>query len=135
MIYDNSPRPIDVGRRIREERERQGKTQVELATAAGIGQSALSAIERGDTKKPEAVTILRVAVALKTSPYILLWDHEMPQGVERTMSRLIDLWHHLDDEARAKLLAYAEGLFDAGMKRPRPPKQPPSASGPPKSTH
>ena len=119
-MYDRRPRPAEVGARIKQFREELGLTQTEVAESAGMKQSGYSAIERGRTKMPEAATLLRIALALGVSPYVLLWNHDLPAGVERTMARLIDLWHVLSDDGRSKLVAFAEGLIAAGSVRGKP---------------
>ena len=116
-------RPAVVGARIRKYREDAGLTQDQVSALADITQPTLSSIERGETKEPEARTILRIAAALQTSPYILMFDHR-PPGVDPTMSTLIDAWAQLDQPRRMKLLAYAQGLVDAGPPKPHPPQRP-----------
>ena len=135
-ILSKEPNRFEVGARIRELRKAKGWTQTELGDAAGLGQSAISSIEKGKTTKPEAVSILRIAAALKASPFYILWDHDLPDVVSQTMGQLIDLWTHLNDEDRARVVAYARGLFDArgpnerrNLRKPgSSPKPPPSGS-------
>lgn len=95
-------------------------TQEELCSLAEISQPTLSAIEKGNTKAPEAVTILRLAAALKTTPYYIMWNHDQPKAVDQTMSKLVDIWTHLNDPKRLQLIAYAQGLADA--KETGPPR-------------
>jgi transcriptional regulator with XRE-family HTH domain len=52
------------GERVRFARKDVGLTQVQLAAKAGIGQSALSSIETGDTQWSRGPNLLRLAVAL-----------------------------------------------------------------------
>jgi transcriptional regulator with XRE-family HTH domain len=112
--------PRDVGRRIKERRELLEVTQERLAAQAGITQPTLSAIERGDTKRPEAVTILAIAAALRTSPYLLVYDHAPPAAMQHTVAALVDLWDRLDDDQRKQVVAYAQGLADAKGAKPTP---------------
>lgn len=46
-----------IGDRLKAEREAQGLSQPALAAEAGISKQAISAIERGEAKKPEAATL------------------------------------------------------------------------------
>lgn len=60
-----------IGERVKRERLARGFTQVYLAARAGIGQSALSSIETGDTKWLRGGTLLRLAEALDVNVYWL----------------------------------------------------------------
>ena len=60
-----------IGKRTRQEREKLGLTQEELADKAGIHPSFFGQIERG-TKKASIVTLQRIADALGVSADILL---------------------------------------------------------------
>ena len=111
--------PSHVGKRIKERRDLLGVTQDQLAALAGITQPTLSSIERGDTKRPEAVTILAIAAALRTSPYLLVYDHVPPSAMQHTVAALVDLWDRLDEDQRKQVVAYAQELDDS---RGDPPK-------------
>ena len=80
MSRDSSKKflPLDlnaIGRRIRELRGFETK-QAELAESLGIGQSYLSAIERG-LKEPSAAILLRIAKLYgKTIEWLLIGDRE-----------------------------------------------------------
>lgn len=129
MASKRGSRPEDVGRRIREKRLIAHLTQEQLAAQADIKQPTLSALERGDTKNPEADTILRLAIALRCTPYYLMWDHQMPSNAHPDHERMIELWNILDSTQRAQVTAYAQALVDSGPVRPRPAtQQPPKPS-------
>lgn len=57
---------MDVGDRIRRIREERGLSQRRLAQLAGIGQSFLSQVERGE-KDPGIKTLLNICKALNVS--------------------------------------------------------------------
>ncbi len=57
-----------IGDRIRARRKDLGLKQPELGKLVGISASALSQLERGDSKSPSAENLLRLAKALKCSP-------------------------------------------------------------------
>lgn len=124
-IRDLMSVPAQVGARIKSLRETQGLTQVQLSDACGISQPALSAIERGDTKRPEAETILKIAAVLKTTPQFLIWDHQLPDVIPATTQAIVDCWNSLDEAQRAQVVAYARGLIDARPAQARPVKRPP----------
>src|SRR5438132_4718334 len=56
--------PRSLASRILEARKEAGLTQNQLAERSGIGQSALSSLETGETIYPQAGTLLRLARAL-----------------------------------------------------------------------
>lgn len=128
--------PSHVGNRIKERRELIGVTQEQLAAQAGITQPTLSSIERGDTKRPEAVTILAIAAALRTSPYLLVYDHVPPSAMQHTVAALVDLWDRLDDAQRKQVVAYAQGLVDSRGDHPNKLLPAPGKTkSPPRDSH
>jgi DNA-binding XRE family transcriptional regulator len=93
-------RPEEVGQRIKAARKAADLTQVELAAMADITQPTLSALERGTTQKPEAETILKLAIALRCTPFYLLWNHDLPDTTGTTHAAWIELWQSLDESQR-----------------------------------
>jgi SOS-response transcriptional repressor LexA len=72
------------GDRIRRRRKELGLTQVDLATAAGVNQGYLSAIEQGKAN-PRKRTVDALAVALNMPQGVLLGgdrDYDNPQPLE-----------------------------------------------------
>jgi transcriptional regulator with XRE-family HTH domain len=63
--------PQILGRNVRRERKRLGKSQEELALDAGMKRSYLSDLERG-TRNPSVKAIGRLATALGVKPGSLL---------------------------------------------------------------
>ncbi len=59
-----------VGERITHARVGRGLTQIELAKRAGVDQSQLSKIERGEIALPRPATLKKIAAALGVS---LFW--------------------------------------------------------------
>ena len=57
---------VQVGRRIREERERLGRKLEEVAGAIGVSESYLSRIERGE-RGLDSLVLRRIATELKVS--------------------------------------------------------------------
>jgi predicted ATPase/DNA-binding XRE family transcriptional regulator len=60
--------PVSFAARLKSLRETAGFTQDELATIAGLSVHAVSALERGHRKRPQAETIRSLAVALDLDP-------------------------------------------------------------------
>jgi transcriptional regulator with XRE-family HTH domain len=56
------------GKKLRLLRAERDMTQVELAAASGVTQTAISAIERDDTTSPAYDTAVRIARALGVAP-------------------------------------------------------------------
>ena len=67
------------GKRLRLLRADRDMTQVELASAAGVTQTAFSAIERDDTVIPAYDTAVRIARALGVAPDVI-WITPPPDG-------------------------------------------------------
>jgi transcriptional regulator with XRE-family HTH domain len=67
-IADPAPSTIvdvsTLGERLRQEREAAGLNQPELAREAGVTKQAISQIENGSTRKPEAATLDPIAKRL-----------------------------------------------------------------------
>lgn len=74
---DKDPFAVDLGRRIRENRERLGLTQRELSRRASYDAVQLSRVETGDAV-PRSDALLRIAVQLET-PIGRLYG--LPDGV------------------------------------------------------
>lgn len=97
----------ELGRRIRELRQGQGWTQVELAEHAGLSPGYVAELERGG-RNPSLETILNLAAALNVSAGYLVdgMRYEAPAG----MGRLAECWPSLTaDERRA--LVHLASLF------------------------
>jgi transcriptional regulator with XRE-family HTH domain len=69
------------GTRVREERERLGISQEELANRAGLHRTYLSGIERGE-RNLGLINLLRLARALGVAPAALLRDFD-GSGIQR----------------------------------------------------
>jgi transcriptional regulator with XRE-family HTH domain len=61
-----------IGERLKLIRKLKGMTQQQLAKAIGVDQSAISQIERGDSKSANAENLLKIAAVLNTNPQWLL---------------------------------------------------------------
>lgn len=65
-----------LAKRMRELRERTGRTQQEVADLLGVGRQTYNAYESG-TNTPKTENILQIARILRTTPdYLLGWDEE-----------------------------------------------------------
>lgn len=74
---------MDLGARVRTQRERLGMSQSQLAAAAGMSQPSLSRLEAGRGGEPMAGTLLRLANALRVPTDWLLGrtDQVVPSDV------------------------------------------------------
>ncbi|MBA2689638.1 MAG: helix-turn-helix transcriptional regulator [Burkholderiales bacterium] len=59
---------MTIGSRIKEVRKERGLSQVELANLAGVKQSSISELERGESKQPNAANLLKISRLLGVSP-------------------------------------------------------------------
>lgn len=72
---------MEIGDRVRDIRNRQGKTQAELAEALGTSQSAISQIEAGE-RNPTYDMIRRLADKLNVSPGYLMGGDVKGEDIE-----------------------------------------------------
>jgi transcriptional regulator with XRE-family HTH domain len=68
---------VEIGRRVRELRQRRGLTQAKLARGAGLNQGFISEIERGH-RNPSHASLHALASALQVAPAALLSSSYRP---------------------------------------------------------
>jgi transcriptional regulator with XRE-family HTH domain len=61
-----------IGDRLKQIRKARGMSKEALAKAIGVDQSAISKIERGDSKGASAENLLKIAAVLQTNPQWLI---------------------------------------------------------------
>ncbi|MDR2924047.1 MAG: helix-turn-helix domain-containing protein [Treponema sp.] len=75
--------------RLREEREKQGISQMDLSFKAGLSQNQVNYIETGK-RTPNLHTILNICKALKINPAMLFEPHyKERQKARETIVRLV----------------------------------------------
>jgi transcriptional regulator with XRE-family HTH domain len=72
--------PSTIGTRIREERQRYGMSQAELARRIKISKTAMNDIEQGNTADPRVSHVVAIADTLRVSLDALLGREEMPHA-------------------------------------------------------
>lgn len=77
----------DFGYQLREERERRGLTQRELATRAGVSPRWLSNFERGKSPRAELIKVVHLARALQLTFEL---TEERPREIPPSQQALID---------------------------------------------
>lgn len=100
----------EIGRRIAQRRRTLGLKQAEVEERAELGYKYLSSIERG-ISIPSTEVIMRLAVALDTTPDAFLVGAVQPDGQEK--------WRGLADRLRTlspRQLELAEQLIDVASK-------------------
>lgn len=99
----------DIGKRIRQIRESQGKTRDQVSEAADISSQFLFYIETGQ-KSMTAKTIVNLSKALNvTTDYLLL-------GCNTPMSRIVDNLEGLEPEKLNLAEKFLE-VFSAGARQ------------------
>ncbi|HEY0840398.1 MAG TPA: helix-turn-helix transcriptional regulator [Vulgatibacter sp.] len=113
-MFDSSQFRSDLGSRIRELRQQEGVTQLELADRAGISNEFLSKIEHG-SGTPSLETIGRLAAGLGIS----VCDFFPPgrPGANDLPDRFLRLFASLDDEDRLLLTRIAEQIAKTRKER------------------
>lgn len=115
---------VTVGARVRTLRERAGWSQVELSRRSGVPQNTLSALETGESKRPNANTLRRIADAFLVPLDVLTGDAPIandraappPDGdpLERALFRALEPDRHRPSAFDAARRAVRErGSLDA----------------------
>lgn len=116
---------MSAGKKIRTLRKAQGLNQGELARLAGIKQSTLSDLERGDSNLPRGDTLVKIAAALKVDPESLM--NREPGGQLRQVdvdeSDLVSMYRALSEQNRGALIATAKALLGSQPEPPEPRRQ------------
>ena len=104
-----------MGNRIRELREEKQMTQIRLSIELEVSQEAVSAYEN-DKHYPSVATLLKLSEIFHAScDYILgLSDTRYISHTGRIPEDeliLLEKWRALDENRKAVLLAYADGLL------------------------
>ena len=105
----------EVGKRIRELREKQGMSREELANKVEITPKFLYEVETG--KKGISVNNLyKIAVTLSTTcDYILFGIHRMDE--ERILKNVYgDFWKEINEEQRKSVVRVLEALLELSEK-------------------
>jgi transcriptional regulator with XRE-family HTH domain len=80
---------VDIGRRWREVREAKGISQGEIEERSGLLRCYISRVENGHTV-PSIETLEKLAQALGTPIYAILYQGEEPPRIEKTEKRIND---------------------------------------------
>ncbi len=101
-----------VGKIVKEEREKQGLSQNQLAKKAGIAQASLNALE-SKTNNPSVETLYLLSKALNCTVSKLLGEGEENAIVLTVAQReLLNLFDQLNDSGQALLMAQAESILE-----------------------
>ncbi len=115
-----------IGARLREERNRLGLTQPELAARAGVGKQAQLRYEAGE-RNPDTVYLAALAHAGADVLYIVTGQRSQALPPEATLPQderaLLDAYRACAPEARRNLIATA-ALLGAGMVASAPSTAP-----------
>ena len=115
-----------IGTRLREERNRLGLTQPELAARAGVGKQAQLRYEAGE-RNPDTVYLAALAHAGADVLYIVTGQRSQALPPEATLPQderaLLDAYRACAPEARRNLIATA-ALLGAGMVASAPSTAP-----------
>lgn len=105
---------MGVGKRVQAIRKAKGLGQGELARKAGIKQSTLSDLERGDSKNPRGDSLVKIANALHVSQEWLITGEGLPvQPVVPNIdeSELLAIYRDLGEANKTALLAAARAML------------------------
>lgn len=109
-----------LGERLRELRKRLKLSQGQLEAYAGVSQSTISDLERGQIAPKTLDAVIQLAKYYDCSTdYLLgLTDEPTPQRSDLPDGGpdLVDIFRHLSDLRRAELLDIATALFELEQK-------------------
>ena len=95
------------GERIRKRRKELNLRQGEFAKLAGVAQSTLSDIERGDSKLPSAAVLMRMAEVLKVTQAWIITGKDGEIAIPTPQEQeLLTKFRELDDVKKAVFLAF-----------------------------
>lgn len=105
---------MTIGNRVKGLRKTRGLTQDALAQLAGITQSSLSEIERGQTKYGSGPVLIRLAAALRVSPNWLSTGRGSPTEAPRSdpdSSEALHIYQALSPALRDAWMASGRALL------------------------
>lgn len=113
---------MDTGAKIKQLRESLDMTQEDLGKLLGVKKAAINKYETGTVVNLKRSTIENLCNIFNVTPQYLLSDSDLSQPsssapeLELTEQdeMLLENFHCLSDSQQAKLLAYLDGLLDAG---------------------
>ena len=103
-----------IGERIRWLIELRGYTQVELAKKMGLTQASVSNWITGDSRKPSAPSLLKLAAALDANPHWIITGEGDPLQMQvigkKAEEELLRAFREMDPQAQAALIAAAHAM-------------------------
>ena len=100
-------------------------TEAGLATKAGLSNSVIRKLLKGDTQNPRVDTAIKICSALGTTleDFMSGAFHGASGPVDEEGQRIRDLVSQLTVEERLRLVTYGEGLRDAREMAQKPSTQ------------
>lgn len=119
---------MSFGKRLKEARKLKGLSQEKLAAVAGVSRVAITQWEKDQTGKVNTFAFLKAVRYLGVDPYDIALGsksankHSYVDGNKR-LSRLVEIWPMLTDDAQKDILERAEELaFSTNDTLPPPLK-------------
>lgn len=103
---------MSLGKRLKQLRLAQGKTQKDVAESIGIAKSTYSLYE-SDKREPNVLSLKKLAKTLNTTGDYLLELHELADDDGEPL-RLLVTMERLNPEGRERVLRYANDLLASG---------------------
>ena len=106
MMQKKKPINVEIGQRIKQEREAAGLTQARFSEMIGIGEKHLSAIERGAVGL-SLITLKKVCTVLAISSDVILFDltdGSDASGLVARLERLSPKQYKIANDIMCKLL-------------------------------
>lgn len=100
-----------IGLRVRSLRKVAGLNQTELARVVGLDQSTISDIERGSNVQFSGKALLKMAEALKTSPFFIIYGQDIPAlSLSPDEAELVTVYRQAPPDQRTALITLARAM-------------------------
>lgn len=110
-----------IGERVKRLRTARGLSQIELGARAGVAQSTISGIEKGD-RQIQPSSLIELAHALHTEAYYLKYGkgkENINSSLDETQQLLLDAFSLLDDGVREIWLSSARAALKKADEQKR----------------
>ena len=98
---------------MRSARKQAKLSQVALAKAAGVAQSAISDLETGASRQMDDTTLIGITKNLRVRPEWLLYGEEPMRADDDDALTLLQSYHLLSSNNKAAILAAAKAMLDS----------------------
>ena len=104
-----------VGARLREERERLGLKQEDLAVVGGVNRNTQGSYERG-VRNPDTAYLAGVASLGVDLIYVISGQRVVAEGLSPTEAELVEQYRSIPHEDQRSIRRFLKAMFDDASK-------------------